>query len=103
MRLNFLQQSLEGRASAALGIPVRCGEVTVSAARGTLDSRNITIGDTDPPLLSVHRLSAELSAADTLEPRINIASLVLEGPVLHLSRTTNGAWNVPTRAPNPSP
>jgi uncharacterized protein involved in outer membrane biogenesis len=106
MRLNFLQQSLEDRASAALGLPVRCDDVTVSAVRGTLDAHNVTVGDADPPLLSIHRLRAELSAADTLEPRINIASLVLEAPVLHLSRGPDGAWNLPTRTrhgPKPAP
>src|SRR5206468_1175690 len=96
--LNFLQQSLEDRASAVLGLRVRCDDVTLSPARQTLDAHDVTIGEGDPPLLFVHRLKAKLSAADTLEPKIVIASLALEAPVLHLTRTPDGVWNFPSLA-----
>jgi hypothetical protein len=83
----FLQPTIEAKLSAALGAAVKFGQLKVSALLGTVTAENMTIAGESPdrPMLSVRRITAQLSVSKALLGQISIKEMVIEGPQLTLT------------------
>lgn len=62
---------------------------------GELSLADLKAVDADGvPLAALDRLGVVIGRSDLLAPAVSLASVTLDGPVLHLSRDGKGVWNV---------
>jgi uncharacterized protein involved in outer membrane biogenesis len=86
--MNFLQPTIEAKLSAALGAEVKFGQMKLSLRSRKFIAENMTVAGESPdrPMLTVRRISAQLSAAKALLGQISIKEVLIEGPQLLLTR-----------------
>ncbi len=88
---------IEARASKALGVPVRIGDITVRSSSWALtlapsfELRDVVLLDAQQrPALTLPRVAASISPRSLLSGRFNFESLLIEGAVLEVQRDAQG-------------
>jgi uncharacterized protein (TIGR02099 family) len=88
---------IEARASKALGVPVRIGDITVRSDGWALslapsfELRNVVLLDAQQrPALTLPRVAASISPGSLLGGRLNFSTLLIEGAVLEVQRDAQG-------------
>jgi hypothetical protein len=96
-----LEKLAESQGSAALGLPLRVGDVDLQLVRGGLAIEKLQIGDKHQPLevetvdpstalLSLERIYARIGWLDLLRGRIRLRELELDAPTVRVSRELDG-------------
>ncbi|WP_298272672.1 DUF748 domain-containing protein [Geobacter sp.] len=63
--------------------------------RGAISVAGLRVADRDgTPLVSLGRFDVSIARASVLAREFSLSSVVLDGPVFHLSRDRSGQWNV---------
>lgn len=98
--MNFLQPTIEAKLSAALGASVKFGSMKISPLSGTFVAENMVVAGESPdrPLLTIRRISAQLSVPKALLGQIAIKEMLIESPELTLNPKTR-----PPRPPSEPP
>lgn len=96
-----LEKLAEAQGSAALGLPLRVGDVDLQLLYGGLALEELRVGSKDQPLdldevdkgtalLSLARLYARIAWPDLLRGRIRLRELELDSPVVRVARELDG-------------
>jgi hypothetical protein len=91
--MKFIQDTIEKKLSQLLGRQVNFERLNVSPLSGQVEAEGITIAgdESNPPLLTVKRISAKIAIAKALAGQIVIKSMEIEGPSLRLPRLPDGS------------
>jgi uncharacterized protein involved in outer membrane biogenesis len=96
--MGILKSAIERKLSAALGARVTFEKLNFSLMSKSVEAFGVVVvtgrGDSSP-LLTVRRVKAEVSVAAAFKKEIVVKSLAVEGPVVMLTRGTDGTLNLP--------
>jgi len=97
--MSLLQQPIEKKLSRLLGRKVTFGLLKISPLGGRLEAEDMIVegDDANEPMLSVRRITAQVSLAKALGGQFDLKSLVIEGPQIFISRHADGSFNLPQR------
>ncbi len=84
------------RLSAMLGAAVEIADLNVSPLRGEALARGVRVGDSHKPLLTIDAIRFKISIREAIRKRFVVESLTLDRPVIDLSQSSEGLWNLPT-------
>lgn len=95
---NSFKPRVQDELTKALGRPVTIGDLSASIYSGGIKAKNITIAD-DPefeqqPFIQAQLLTIGVDIAPLIfSKKLNIHSLELQSPEVHLLQAKNGRWN----------
>ncbi|MGD0463305.1 MAG: hypothetical protein ABSB74_12545 [Tepidisphaeraceae bacterium] len=91
--MKFLQDPIERNLSRLLRRRVSFARLNASPLAGQIEAEGMTVAGDEPnrPLLSVLRIGAKISVGMAIAGRIVIKSLVIEGPMLNITRQRDGS------------
>jgi hypothetical protein len=102
--MKFVQDTIERKLSQLLARQVTFERLNVSPLSGQVEAEGMTVAgdDSNPPLLSVKRISAKIAIAKALAGQIVIKSMEIEGPSLRLPRLPDGSIQFPCLPKRPA-
>ena len=98
VNVNSFRPEIESNLSAALGRPVRVGNLSLSILGGSVEANELTIAD-DPkfsngPFLQAKKLGVGVELMPLIfSKELHVTHLLIEQPVITLLRNEEGVWN----------
>ena len=95
--INIFRQMIERKLSSLFGAGVTLDDLDVSLLRRSATARGVRIAgdDSAEPLLAMRSIQFELSVGRMMHKQIDVKSLTLDHPVVHIVRREDGSWNLP--------
>lgn len=95
--IDFFRQMIERKLSSLFGAGVTMDDLDVSLLRRSATARGVRIAgdDSAEPLLAMRSLQFELAVGRVMQKQIDVKSLTLDQPVVHIVRREEGSWNLP--------